>query len=394
MGAKIHKSCPLKGLCRNDIPYTLAAPQKFRNLKCFCKAPTPALHLPVLSLTPVHPLHLHTAFTPEVMAPLTAQPISKYVVVIDARVHSLHYTRIQGALPPHTLHLVAPGEQHKTLATCERIWQFFYDVGLDRKGCVIAIGGGATTDMVGFAAATWKRGVAFALVPTTLLAMVDATIGGKLGVDFGQGKNLVGVFAEPVGTFISSDFLVTLPERELRAGYAEVLKHGLVADAAYWQQCSSGLPAGAGVLETIQRSIAIKSEIVEKDPAEQGIRKVLNFGHTLGHAYESALLGTPNELLHGEAVGLGMALEAQLSVQHAGLAQHQADEVVNTLRKLDYITQPVSTPWATLAGFLMQDKKNVGDKLNFTLLQTIGHAGYDLQVPLADVQKLLAPHLL
>lgn len=315
---------------------------------------------------------------------LAEQHYSRLAVVFDSNVEQLYAERLKPLWPTDAvIGRIPAGEVHKTLATCDQLWGDWFEAGLDRQALVLAIGGGMTTDLVGFAAACWKRGVRFALVPTTLLAMVDATLGGKLGVDFRSGKNLLGAFAQPEAIVIATDFLTTLEPRELRSGYAEVLKHTLLFDADEWAALSrADALRSADWGATVMRSLAHKAAVVAADPHERGPRALLNLGHTLGHALESALLGTPDALLHGEAVALGLVLEAQLAVQHAGLSAAEADTIRMAIERLGYPLRIPTIAPERLAGLLLQDKKNRDGQLRLALLERIGAARYDVAVPL------------
>lgn len=331
---------------------------------------------------------------------LAQQPQRQLAVVIDAAVNELHGEALRAAISGPVVWSVLPrGERHKVLHTCETLWGTWYDHSLDRRALVLAIGGGVTTDMAAFAASTWKRGIAFALMPTTLLAMVDAAIGGKTGVDFRSGKNLLGSFARPEALLIAPQLLSTLPIRELRCGLAEMLKHGLLFDESHWQELAAlDLAAPVNWLPLIRRSLALKTAIVESDPLEQGPRQLLNLGHTLGHALESALLGTPNELLHGEAVAVGIHLEAQLAMRHTGLGREVAAEIESVLRRLGFKLELPRIDEAKLKTFLRQDKKNNLPKagaveLSMVLLDRIGQARYAVPVPEQEAIDVLVAHM-
>ncbi len=205
---------------------------------------------------------------------------------------------------------IPAGENFKTLAGCQQIWQQMLEAKLDRKALVVNLGGGVIGDLGGFCAATWKRGVDFIQVPTTLLAMTDAAIGSKLGIDFQGVKNIIGVFRNPAAVFVDPVFLKTLPERELRSGFAEVIKHAFIGG-----QLSESLKLSeSSWLETLRASIAVKARVVQEDPLENGLRAILNFGHTIGHALESYFLETKEPLTHGEAVAIGMICEGWLAL--------------------------------------------------------------------------------
>lgn len=218
---------------------------------------------------------------------------------------------------------IEAGETHKHIDTCTQVWYALSELGADRKSLLINIGGGVVTDLGGFVASTYMRGIPFINIPTSLLAMVDASVGGKTGVDLGALKNLVGVINNPKGVLIYPDFLATLPTEELRSGMAEMFKHGLISDEGYWHKmCNLSELTEAHLGSLIYESVIIKNEVVTQDPTEKGLRKTLNYGHTLGHAIESYCLQNPNRerLLHGEAIAIGMVLATYLSVKELGFS--------------------------------------------------------------------------
>jgi 3-dehydroquinate synthase len=267
-------------------------------------------------------------------------------------------------LTPHSS-LLTPGERHKTLATCERLWQQMLDARLDRRALVINLGGGVVGDLGGFCAATWKRGVDFVQVPTTLLAMTDAAIGGKLGVDFQGVKNAVGVFQNPAAVFVDPHFLQTLPERELRSGLAEVIKHALIGDPDLLAliESSQNLVQREAMLpafwhHVLCASIAVKARVVMEDPREQGLRMLLNYGHTVGHAVESYFLKTPFPLAHGEAVALGMICESWLARTVVPNGHNRLARVIGAVSGT-FLHQPVpEAAFAEIWAMMQQDKKN------------------------------------
>ena len=275
------------------------------------------------------------------------------------------------------------GEAQKTLETCMLLWQQLTNLGADRNSVLINLGGGVTTDMGGFVAATFKRGMRFIQVPTSLLAMVDASTGGKTGVDFYGAKNQIGTFAEPVGVFVYPPFLETLPKSELNSGWAEVLKHGLIADRDYWAICKHGIENLLSD-EVISRSVAIKQTIVSQDPRESGLRKTLNFGHTLGHAIESFFLNINSPIKHGQAVAAGMLMASKLSTEHTGLSEPEHKDIYATIfRSFDKVAfSEVDIP--DILDLLKHDKKNQGGTFQFVLLQDI--AKPILDVPVTEVQ--------
>jgi len=265
------------------------------------------------------------------------------------------------------------GEESKDIDFCIGVWKMLIDFGADRKALMVNLGGGVVTDLGGFVASTYKRGIDFVHVPTTLLSQVDASVGGKTGIDIDGIKNIIGTFSQPKAVFIEYNFLKTLPERQILSGLAEMLKHGLICDAAYWDKLKTSdlkMPAA----ELIYRSVEIKNDVVIEDPKEQGIRKSLNFGHTVGHAVETySLLHDGNKALsHGEAIAIGMICETYLSREKSGMSTHALDEVVNVINKLYPRYDIPETIFDELFTYMQKDKKNEDGKINCTLLKQIG----------------------
>ncbi|MEO0627615.1 MAG: 3-dehydroquinate synthase [Bacteroidota bacterium] len=277
---------------------------------------------------------------------------------------------------------ISAGEQFKNLDTTQDIWRHLFEQKAGRKACVLNLGGGVVGDMGGFAAATYKRGIDFVQVPTTLLSQVDASVGGKLGIDFFELKNSIGVFNDPQAVWIDPAFLKTLTARELRSGYAEVIKHALIADANQWADLRqiNALAEVADWQEIILRSISIKHRIVSLDPKEADLRKSLNFGHTIGHALESYWLHTDQRLLHGEAIAAGMICEAWLSYKLLGLEEAVLDQISSYVLKI-YGHQPVpESAFGALIETMRQDKKNEGAEINCSLLPGIGSCRVNVSV--------------
>jgi len=272
---------------------------------------------------------------------------------------------------------VSSGEECKTIDFCIGIWKMLIDFEADRKALLINLGGGVITDMGGFAASTFKRGIDFVHVPTTLLSQVDASVGGKTGIDMDNIKNIIGTFTQPKAVFISEEFFETLPERQILSGVAEMLKHGLIMDAAYWEALkSSDLSKPSAAL--IHRSVEIKNEVVIEDPTEKGIRKALNFGHTIGHAVETnSLINDKRPLTHGEAIALGMICEAYLSHKKTGLSSAGLDEIVKTINSLYSKYDLAATDFDVLCSIMLKDKKNQNGNINCTLLTSIGQCKLD-----------------
>ena len=281
--------------------------------------------------------------------------------------------------------VLRPGEKYKNLQSVQRIWKTLMKHHADRNALLINLGGGVITDLGGFAASTYKRGIRFINIPTTLLAMVDAAIGGKTGIDFGGGKNQIGTFAEAEEVLVKPDFLITLPRRELLSGMAEMLKYGFIADSKLLEINLENYP------QFIHRCGQIKLEIVAKDPTEKGLRKILNFGHTLGHAIESHCLTTDYPLLHGEAVALGMLGALWLSVRQLGLDESVLQNFEKQLPML-LSEAEISISEAdveAILNYLALDKKNKGEKPQFVLLEAVGKPIWEVTLPSVTVKEAL-----
>ena len=285
---------------------------------------------------------------------------------------------------------VSSGEEHKNIKTCEVIWNRMTALALDRHSVLVVIGGGVLGDMGGFCAATYKRGIDFIFVPTTLLAQVDSSIGGKLGVDFQNFKNHIGVFQRPVLNLINSEFLKTLPREELRSGFAEVIKHCLISDRNMWEVVSSRTLENQEWQTLARHSADFKAHITDVDPTEKGRRKILNAGHTIGHALESQLLSTGNRILHGEAIAVGLIAEAFLSYKRSRLSREELHAVSSYIIK---IFGKISLSEEQMAGscqLAIQDKKNRGNKILCVLLDGIGHAVWDQEITTEEIRSALA----
>ncbi|MFE3867725.1 3-dehydroquinate synthase [Flavobacterium sp. LS2P90] len=267
------------------------------------------------------------------------------------------------------------GEQNKNIETCVQIWNVLTELGSDRKSLVINLGGGVVTDLGGFVASTFKRGVDFIHIPTTLLSMVDASVGGKNGVDLGNLKNQIGVINVPKMVLIDTQYLETLPQNEMRSGLAEMLKHGLIYDKAYWEQFLDLKAIDfADFDELIYRSVEIKNEIVKQDPTEKNIRKSLNFGHTLGHAIESYFLENENKttLLHGEAIAAGMILESYISLHKKLIKQEEYIQIKSTIKSIYEDILFDENDIEPILELLIHDKKNEYGTIQFALIEGIG----------------------
>ena len=307
-----------------------------------------------------------------------AAPAHRYVIIADDTVAGHYGARVVDSFhgPSPLLLRVPPGEAHKTRATWASLTDEMLDAGCGRDTTVVALGGGVVGDLAGFVAATFMRGIPVVQVPTTLLAMIDASLGGKTGVDAPAGKNLVGAFHQPSAVVADPQALATLPLEQRRAGAAEAIKHGVITDAAYFDRVAAALPAllhdpaGDAMHELIIGSITIKAGVVLGDEREHGMRKILNFGHTLGHAIETA---SDYRLLHGEAIAIGMVLEAALAemigIATAGTAPRIRDVVARA--GLPTAPPPALSPERLLA-LTRTDKKARGGAVEYALPLTIG----------------------
>ena len=268
---------------------------------------------------------------------------------------------------------IPAGEQYKTIETCQQIWQEMMAAKASRNSLTLNLGGGVIGDMGGFSASTFKRGMDFIQLPTTLLSQVDASIGGKLGIDFQGIKNSIGVFRNPKAVFVNPDFYKTLPYRELRSGFAEMLKHALIWDKTQWEDLKpiENLREVDWVTKIVP-SLKVKQEVVTIDPFEKGLRKALNFGHTIGHAIESVHLEKEEPLLHGEAIAIGMICESYLSNQLTGLSAVDLESIKLCVKRVYGTPKLAESDYDTFIELMLQDKKNIGDAINFSLLESTG----------------------
>ncbi len=293
-------------------------------------------------------------------------------------------------LPEYDIIEVDPGEENKNIDYCIGIWRMLLDFGADRNSLLINVGGGVVTDMGGFAASTYKRGIDFVQVPTTLLAQVDASVGGKTGIDMAGVKNIIGTFTQPKAVFICTDFLKTLDNRQIISGFAEVIKHGLIYDRAYFELLKEAGPLNISP-ELIHRSVEIKNEVVLADPLEHGLRKILNFGHTIGHAIESYSLlhDKKHALLHGEALAIGMICEAYLSNRHNNLGSAELDRIVVYIREVFPGYKLSINSYPDLLELMQNDKKNNNENIGFSLLQQIGKCTFNHYLDVGQIKESL-----
>jgi 3-dehydroquinate synthase len=312
-------------------------------------------------------------------------PMQNPILVTDDQIARLHgetiveFLRSAGFQPK--LITIPAGEAHKNIETIQKLWHEFLVYGLDRKSTVIALGGGVIGDLAGFAAATYMRGINWVCIPTTLLSMVDASLGGKTGFDLPQGKNLIGAFYPPKLVLADPRLLMTLPHAEFVSGMAEVVKHGVISDPELFDLCAQGLDCIHDNLErVIKRAMAVKIRIIEEDPYEKGFRAALNLGHTVGHAVE---LASKFELRHGEAIAIGMVTEAEFAERRGIAKKGLSDEIAAVLRHLGLpIRIPNGLSREEILRAMRVDKKKHAASIRFALPVEVG------KVELVDVDDL------
>jgi len=295
-------------------------------------------------------------------------------------------------IPERNILILDPGEENKNISQVMRFWEVLGNAGADRRSLVINIGGGMLTDLGGFAASTLKRGLAFINVPTTLLAMVDASVGGKSGINFRGLKNEIGVIRQPKYVLLYLPFLRTLDRENLLSGFAEMLKAGLIADRNLWADLKNFELDGYNEEELgrlIWRSVEIKKDIVTEDPEEMGIRKVLNFGHTIGHALESESLHSGQPLAHGFAVAYGMIAEAVLSKHKLGLTDDSVNDIRETITRLYGLPPATILKKKILIEWMKFDKKNRDNRINFSLLEEIGKCRVNVEAGVEEIEGVL-----
>lgn len=339
-------------------------------------------------LHPVEQVHEWSGFANY----LSAINADQVVVLTDSNVFNtcFHAWSEQAGFTPNAVIEINPGEANKTLDTCNDVWKEMHRLRLTRNSLLICMGGGVVTDLGGFCASVFKRGIRCLHIPTSLLGQVDAALGGKTGVDQDWLKNMIGTFYLPVSVLLDTNFLFTLPERHWANGFAEVIKHGLIADAPLWADIQrQPLPSQYKneMSALVLRAAAIKGIVIDQDPTERGLRKILNFGHTFGHGIETVLLEKGYDILHGEAIVAGMQMEALLSLKLAGLDFREYSQITDWMRQQYGIIDIPEELIPDIIDKMTHDKKNIGNKISFSLLKQIGLAGYDY---LVDDYDLLA----
>lgn len=311
---------------------------------------------------------------------------SKIFILVDTNTHNYclpHF--LENLTTEIALEIIEieEGEIHKNIDTCVGVWNSLSELDADRKSLMINVGGGVVTDLGGFVASTFKRGIAYVNVPTSLLAMVDASVGGKTGVDLGNLKNQIGVISNPDMVLIDTQYLQTLPQNQMRSGLAEMLKHGLISSEVYWNKFKELSKLSIDDLDIlIYESVLIKKAVVDEDPFENGLRKTLNYGHTLGHAIESYFLTNAEKetLLHGEAIAIGIVLASHISTKLAGFPFEKTKDIKKLFAGYYGKIEIAEQDYNPIIQLLKYDKKNNHGNINFVLLEAIGKPKIDCLV--------------
>jgi 3-dehydroquinate synthase len=320
---------------------------------------------------------------------------SETVVIVDENTQKYCLPLLNDYIGNHFTICISSGEENKTINTCFEVWNQLANKNIDRKALIINIGGGVICDMGGFIAATYKRGIDFVHIPTTLLSMCDASIGGKTGVNLSNYKNTIGVFKNPKAIIIHIDFLKTLSERQYLSGFAEIIKHSLINDSRFFSE----LLKKTDIIEEsdylVSHSIKIKTKIANLDMLEKGVRKGLNFGHTLGHALETYfLINSPkSSILHGEAVAAGMIAESWISYKKGYLNDRELKIISSFIFKYFSKLKFSKSNFADIIGYTFKDKKNEYQKTSFTLLDGIGHFRVNEEINKEDIKLALEYYL-
>lgn len=338
----------------------------------------------------MHPIHINSSKKTlrKIIAEINPDKIG---VIVDenTKVHCL--PRLQSKLKQRiSVIRVHSGEIFKDTDTLHEIWEQMYRAGMTRKSLTINLGGGVIGDMGGFAASTYMRGMQFIQMPTTLLSMVDASVGGKLGVDFHQMKNFIGIFKEPHMVWIDTKYLKTLSTQEIKSGFGEVIKHSLIADEKLWKKIRTTKKIKHWKT-LVKQNIAIKKAVVKADPYEGGIRKILNYGHTVGHAIESHYLTSSTPLLHGYAIGFGMIIENIISYQKGMLSKKQMNDI-NTYLKDYYPCHPMKVKKSSISkmvDMMKMDKKNANGEIRMSLIEKPGRCHYNVPVSPAEITSAM-----
>jgi 3-dehydroquinate synthase len=318
-----------------------------------------------------YPVHFHEESYKELSNLIEEKNYSKLFILVDENTFENCYPKfIPNLETDKTIEVIEieSGEINKNLDTCIGVWNAITELGGDRKSLLITLGGGVITDLGGFVASCFKRGIDFVNIPTTLLSMVDASVGGKTGVDLGVLKNQIGLFANPEMVIVDTDYLTTVTEREIKSGTAEIIKYGLTYDVKLFNEIKDN--KNLNINDLIFRSVEIKNEVVLQDPKEQNLRKILNFGHTLGHAIESFYLESEDKenLTHGEAIAIGMVCESYMSYKLLNFPKEKVNDVKAVVLSTYNRTNLIKEDFSTIMELLKHDKKNVNGQVNFVLL--------------------------
>jgi 3-dehydroquinate synthase len=324
------------------------------------------------------PVYLDEDF-PDLARRLHVMSYSSLFILADFHTR-LHCVPLVSGLFPHQHTCIIPdGEPNKNLDTCALIWNFLLEHGADRKSVLLNVGGGMLTDIGGFAASCYQRGIRFVQVPTSVMAMTDAAIGGKLGVNFRDHKNYIGVFKAPEFTWIKPKFIQTLPHKEKIAGLAEMIKHAIIGSKSLWEKLNAIQSVDkVDWTALLEESIAVKVMIVQDDPLEKGIRKTLNFGHTIGHALESFFMHSENPLSHGQAVTLGMLAESKMAFEGGLLPIEEFEKILSLMTRLLEPANRILPSHAELMKWMEKDKKSTLAQLHFSLPTEIGSCRWDV----------------
>ena len=304
---------------------------------------------------------------------------SKIGILVDENTKSSCLNKLKDSLDFNYHEIeIKSGEENKNLQTCSNVWGILTKLNFDRKSLIINLGGGVICDLGGFVASTYKRGIQFINIPTTLLGQVDASVGGKLGIDFNNYKNQIGIFREPNLIIVDPEFLASLPKRELRSGFAEVIKHCIIRDEKKLDQILNSNWEKSDWLEIVKHSIKIKSKVVNDDMKEDGPRKILNFGHTIGHAIETTYMNKENRFLHGEAISIGIICEAYLSHKLNKLSSIDLNKIIDIIK--DVFDNNTIEYFEEIVRNAYHDKKNIDDKIRTCILNKIGQCEYDHEI--------------
>jgi len=314
---------------------------------------------------------------------LQQAPPTRIYILVDEHTHEnclpVLLANLETTIPFEVIEIEA-GEENKNIQTATQLWEILSEFHADRHSLMLNLGGGVITDLGGFIASTYKRGIKFINLPTSLLAMVDASIGGKTGINHQFYKNMIGTFTFPEKIFIFPEFLKTLAWEELRSGFAEMLKHGLIYSQKHWEDLRNLELNPQAISPYVEDSMKIKEAIVEQDFKEQNLRKTLNFGHTLGHAIESLFLQNGNPIRHGEAIAAGMMMESHISYSLQYLHEEDLKEITESINRIFPLLDLSTLSFEDIFSVMLNDKKNSNGKIKFSLLQNIGKGIYDIEV--------------